>query len=124
MVIEAEQNFEAEHGGTGKARRIRKFVRSKQERACRLLGCGHASGERRGREVSRNARKKGSRQSSTTKSKTEQKNDPVKEKLSREEFRTKVVEKEWETNVLVCWNSINQVLGGGWTRKGGEKKSA
>lgn len=45
---------------------IRKFVRSKQERTCRLLRCGHASGERRGRAMSRNAHKKGSRQSNTT----------------------------------------------------------
>jgi len=55
-----------QHGGTGKARRIRKFVRSEQERACRLLGCGHASGERRGRAMKRNAHKKGSRQRCAT----------------------------------------------------------
>ena len=55
-----------ECGGTGKACRIRKFVRSKQERACRLLGCGHALGESHGRAMNRNAHKKGSRQSGTT----------------------------------------------------------
>lgn len=34
-----------ERGGTSKACRIRKSVRSKQERTRRLLCCGHASGE-------------------------------------------------------------------------------
>lgn len=66
-MIEAKQNFEAkQHGGTGKACRIKRLARSKQESVCRLLECGHALGESRGRARNRNAHKKGSRQSRTT----------------------------------------------------------
>lgn len=68
LVIEAEQHFEGktERGGSCKAGRIRKFTRSKQERACRPLCYGHACGESHGRAVDRSARQKGSGQSSTT----------------------------------------------------------
>lgn len=59
-----------------------------------------------------------------SKSKTEQKNEPVKEKLSREEFRTKVGEKKWENDVLVCWNQYQLGLGWRMDNKEGRKKSA
>lgn len=55
-----------QHKETGKARRIKKLARSKQESVCRLLSYGHALGKSHGRARNRNAHKKGSRQSRTT----------------------------------------------------------
>lgn len=67
-MIQAEQHFEGktERRETCKAGRIRKFTRSKQERARSLLCYGRALGESHGRAMNRSAHQKGSRQSSTT----------------------------------------------------------
>lgn len=91
---------QTEHGGTGKALRMRKVERGKQERAGKpgLWTWGKSA-------INRNTHKKGSRQShqrDTSQGQKQNKRLNGWNKLSREEFRTEAGEEKGENDVVLC----------------------